>query len=459
MKIKSLFTAIFWFTMLALSCSRDEIGFHEPSGKLLFSADTVVLDTVFNQVRTETYAVKLYNTESKDIRIPKIYLENRSASLYRINVDGKAGFEFSDVPLRAKDSLYVFVEMAPDISSTEIIAEEKLYVESSIAKQYVTLLSVVKDAEFFVSTQENPKVITQNTTWTADKAKIIYGDLEVAAGKIFTIEGGTHLYFNKGATLSLKENSRLLVTGSLGKEVVFRGARNDARYDTLPLNWQGIKMAEGSILKMNYGRIFGGETGISLNKSTAEISNSIIHTFQKFGILSTDSHFRAENLVMNNFGESALALYGGKYEIIHSTIANYWEISPMPALGIFASNMLNGKNTPLDLQVSNSIVYTQNANAAVFRVEGSGFNYKLENNLIKYDQGTAGFSWDGNPNVLNSLKNVDPRFLNRYVAKMNLRVAADSQARGKGNLPKALQVPVDIAGVSRTVFPTIGAYQ
>ncbi len=81
----------FWLALFVISCNRDEIEFDAPSKKLRFSVDTLVVDTVYNQVRSETYAVKIYNDENKDISIPKIYLESGNSSLYRINVDGKAG--------------------------------------------------------------------------------------------------------------------------------------------------------------------------------------------------------------------------------------------------------------------------------------------------------------------------------------------------------------------------------
>jgi hypothetical protein len=91
----------------------------------------LVLDTVYNQVRSETYAVKIYNTENKDITIPRIYLEGGAASPYRINVDGKPGTEFTNVPLRKKDSLYVFVEI-PQANATEAIAEDRVQIETPL---------------------------------------------------------------------------------------------------------------------------------------------------------------------------------------------------------------------------------------------------------------------------------------------------------------------------------------
>lgn len=86
MKSKPILFLSFCALLFIIACNRDEIEFSLPTQKLTFSKDTLVLDTVYNQVRSETYAVKIYNQENKDIKIPRIYLEGGSASPYRINV-------------------------------------------------------------------------------------------------------------------------------------------------------------------------------------------------------------------------------------------------------------------------------------------------------------------------------------------------------------------------------------
>ena len=120
--------------LFVVSCNRDEISFDTPSQKLRFSEDTLVLDTVYNQVRSETYAVKIYNDENKDISIPKIYIEGGANSQYRLNVDGKPGIDFTNVSLRKKDSLYIFVEIAPNSNATEAVSYTHLDVYKRQAK-------------------------------------------------------------------------------------------------------------------------------------------------------------------------------------------------------------------------------------------------------------------------------------------------------------------------------------
>ena len=200
-KLKFILALSFWFLLTAVACNRDDISFESPSQLLRFSADTVFCDTVYNQVRSETYAVKIYNTEDKDVMIPKISLENGSSSLYRINVDGKAGTDFTNVPLRKNDSLYIFVEIAPVANSPEAIAEDRINFQTPAGNQHVTLFSVVQDAEFFIQTDSNPNVLAENTNWTNEKAKIIFGNLTLEAGKILNIQKGTKVYFHKTGTI------------------------------------------------------------------------------------------------------------------------------------------------------------------------------------------------------------------------------------------------------------------
>jgi len=460
MKIKIFLGIAFWALLLLAGCNRDDISFETPTRLLRFSTDTVFCDTVYNQMRSETYAVKVYNNENKDVKIPRIYLEGGSSSLYRINVDGKTGTDFSNIALRKNDSLYVFVEIAPVANAPEAIAEDKVVFESGAGQQKVTLFSVVQDAEYFIQTGDNPVMINDNTTWTNEKVKVIFGNLEVAEGKTLNIEKGTKVYFRKNSGMNFAKNSILNVNGKLGEEVTFRGDRSDTRYDTIPTNWNGIKMEEGSLLTMNYGKLFGGNIGLQLKKNTATISNSIIHTFQNAGIYGINANLTANNVVMNNCGEADLAIAaGGTYNLNYCTIANYWNLYPgLSALGIFASNIWQNENGEpeagdFNMNVRNSIIYGDLPDMILFtKVDGLGFDAQFNNTLLKLSD-NAGFT----PVGQNIIRNEDPKFQNYFTQKMNMRVKDDSPAKGKG-------VPIsgitkDIAGVTRGNPSTLGAYE
>lgn len=462
MKLKIFLGIAFWSLLLLAGCNRDDISFESPTQLLRFSTDTVFCDTVYNQMRSETYAVKVYNNENKDVLIPRIALEGGSGSLYRINVDGKSGTSFENVALRKKDSLYVFVEIAPVANAPEAIAEDKVVFNTPAGEQKVTLFSVVQDAEYFIQTGENPVTINDNTTWTKDKVKVIFGNLNVAEGKTLTMEKGTKVYFRKNSGLNFAKNSGLTVNGALGEEVIFRGDRSDTKYDTLPANWNGIKMEENTQLKMNYARVFGGNVGLQLKKNTAEINNSIFHTFQNVGIYGIHSNLTMNNVVMNNCGEADFAIAaGGTYNLNYCTLANYWNLNPsMSALGIYASDIWQNEDGEPEigdfkLNINNSIIYGDTPDMiSINKSNGNvlAFQYEFKNSLLKFTS-NSGLTI-GNTNTANE----DPKFQNYFTQKMNLRVKEDSPARKKGtNLGTA--TAQDIVKTTRTYPATLGAYQ
>jgi len=469
MKFKLLLAFSFWMLLVAVSCNKDDITFDAPSQQLSFSKDTVFCDTVYHQVRSETYVVKVYNNEDKDVLIPRINLEKGSSSLYRINVDGKPGFDFKDVPLRKKDSMYIFVEIAPEATGPEAIAEDKILFSSGAGQQHVTLFSVVQDAEFFIETPTNPNVISTHTTWNNNKAKIIYGNLTINPNITLDIQPGTKVYFHKNSGMKVSSGASLNINGVFDNEVILRGDRNDPYYDTIPKNWNSIRMEPNSILNMNFARLFGGTRGFDMKQNTANISNSFIHTFFEYGIYAVGSTVTSKNLVMNNCGESCIGIFrGGNHSYTHATIANYSKtMGSFNRNGITATNeWKNAAGTTEQgalqrLDIKNSIVFSDRDNSVNFeQTPGQQFEFLIQNSLIKYSGvPEAGFPFDNNVNVVQSIKNEDPQFLNYFAAKMNLRVKTTSPARGKGNVTVAGTVPFDIVNVSRTTNPTLGAYQ
>ena len=108
----------------------------------------------------------------------------------------------------------------------------------------------------------------------------------------------------------------------------------------------------------------------------------------------------------------------------------------------------------LTLTIKNSIIYGDKENSVVFKpTSGQPFNTTFQNCLLKYGTGSNYAIGTG------SIKNEDPKFQNYFTHRMNLRVKDDSPAKGKGDVGVASTVPQDIVGISRTVAPTIGAYQ
>ncbi|WP_400079326.1 hypothetical protein [Winogradskyella sp. R77965] len=147
--------------LLFWSSCRNDFEFSPSTGNLEFAKDTIYLDTVFTNIGSSTYNLKVYNRSNNDIVIPTIQLENGINSFYRMNVDGgtgevgtpQEGKFFEDVELLAKDSLFIFIETTIDIetlsnSDSQFLYTDKILFDTGSNQQDVDLVTLVKDAVF-----------------------------------------------------------------------------------------------------------------------------------------------------------------------------------------------------------------------------------------------------------------------------------------------------------------------
>src|SRR5690606_7984656 len=96
--------------LVLVSSCRNDFEFEPSTGKLEFSRDTVYLDTVFTNIGSSTYTLKVYNRSKKNIKIPTLRLGEGENSKYRLMVDGMSGKVFNNVELLARDSMFIFIE-------------------------------------------------------------------------------------------------------------------------------------------------------------------------------------------------------------------------------------------------------------------------------------------------------------------------------------------------------------
>ena len=119
---------LFFVLALTFTSCRKDFDTIPSSGKLEFSKTTVYLDTIFTNVSSSTYMLKVYNKSNDDITIPSIALAKGNASKYRLMVDGTSGLDgpdantvgdgkiFPNVEILANDSLFVFIEATAGIA-------------------------------------------------------------------------------------------------------------------------------------------------------------------------------------------------------------------------------------------------------------------------------------------------------------------------------------------------------
>lgn len=518
MKRLLYFFVCFGIVLFWSSC-RNDFDFSPSTGHLEFARDTVYLDTVFNNIGSSTYNLKIYNRSNTDIVIPTIQLERGTESFYRMNVDGGTGLEgikegkfFEDVELLAKDSLFIFIETTIDISrlsglENEFLYTDKILFDAGNNQQDVELVTLVKDAVFIYPQRNNTSNIIEtlsfdvdgdgtpdNTnlqgrfledtelTFTNEKPYVIYGYAGVDYGKTLIIEAGARVHFHKDSGILVTNNATLHINGQLSNdqdllenEVILEGNRLEPLFSDVPGQWGTIWLFNGSTNNtINYTTIKNGTIGVlaegndDSQTDKLTITNSQIYNSSTFGILGRATSITAKNVVINNAGQSAFAgTVGGKYNFTHCTLVNYWNTSfrqfPAVLLNDFAQiNQTSVVTNPLlEANFNNCVIYGNDDPEFILDQQGDVFNFKFSNCLLRFDttnlEGTTNYIFTDTNFYENNIFNEDPDF--KAVFNNKLLIGEDSGANGIGNTMFANQVPFDLLNVSRTASPDAGAYQ
>jgi len=458
MNLKTFVIGLGLASIIGFQSCREDFDYDPISSDLRYSSDTISVDTVYNFSKSETYVLKIYNPENDDRVIPKIFLTRGESSYFNINVDGKAGSYFENVPIRKKDSLFIFVEVnAKEAFANPLYDDEINFVTTNSSKK-IKLLSWIEKAKI-----HSKDATLSSENWNVNEAQVIDGNLTITND--LTIEKGAKVYFKKGASLTIAENANLTVNGALNEEVKFRSARHDNKYDSIPNQWNKIELSPNSSSKINYAKIIGGSTGIHVNQAKLKISNSKIMNNQSYGILAKNATIVGHNLVMNNSNLATLAIeLGGSYEFYHSTFANYFDfaITAGPAYSLYLSNIDDDKNVSALTKAifGNCIFYNNDRkyNAILFeKNDAAAFNYLFDTNIIRNGDKTI-LDVSTAPNFYGSIL-TDPKFENTKYYANKLSVKEDSPAKNAGKASYAQEFPFDYNGNSRINNPTIGAFQ
>lgn len=500
--MRYLLSSLLLLLLISISSCRKDFSTVPSAGNLVFSKDTVYLDTVFTNIGSATYNLKVYNRSNNDITIPDIRLENGTGSKYRLNVDGVPGKSFQNVDILAKDSIFIFVETTIDITSvTNPLYTDKILFDTGANQQDVDLVTLVQDATFIypgrdpvtmeidVLTLDGQATTIQGRfledselTFTNVKPYVIYGYAAVPANKTLTIEAGARVHFHDDSGLIVDDKGSLKVNGSLTDKVVFEGDRLEHSFSTIPGQWGTIWMRAGSVdNEIHHAVIKNGIIGVLVDSipdntnRTLTLSNTEIYNHSNYGILGREANIQGTNLVVGNAGQASLAaIIGGTYNFTHSTFANYWSNGIRQLPTVLVNNFFTFTNSSgqeitetRDLHAANFnnciIDGSSNIEFILDKVDGSLFNFSTTNCMIKFNDidstyaGVEELDFTNTTNYPGVILNGNPHFRNTSI---NDFIIGDlSDAINKANGAFSALVPLDILGVSRTMEPDIGAYQ
>ncbi len=444
------------------SCIEDD--FTTSSSDLLeFSVDTLAFDTVLTEEGTATRRFLVYNRHKKMINISSIILDGNSGGRFYVNVDGVSGESFSNVEIRGKDSIYVFVEanIDPTGHDTPIEIEDKLRFTTNGVEQQVVLTAWGQDV-----TRLRSPLIDTDTHFSGIKPYVIYDTLRVAEGVTLTLDAGVTLMFHDKSGMVV--DGTLIAAGEQGNEINLRGDRLDnvvggTDYDIMAGQWGGIRFSAGSFgNELRYVNMRGSSAGVEIDSAGIDtrklyMLNSVLHNSSSSVLTARHAWIEAAGCEFSDAANDVVALIGGHANFAQCTFANYYLFDIIRGSILSLNYLLPDEadgTSPLMSGNFDNCIFFGNA-TEISPGDLSGSNVLIRNCLF-------GAQGSNDNNFLNCVWGADPLFYTiREEYIFDYRVKEGSPAIGAGDQSLCpIGAETDRYGINRFAGGSIdiGAY-
>lgn len=472
------FFTICLYILFILSCRPEQQFDNNPNLQLVTSLDTVLFDTLFTTINSITKSFKIYNPTSKYLKIEAVEIAGRLASNFRINVNGRSGVYITDVIIRPKDSIWVFVQarIDPTNHNTPYLVTDSILLHLKNKTQKIILIAYGQDAYFHIpthpATSNFPAYSTISGILPNDKPHVFYGLVIIPKDSILIIPAGTKLYMHHNANLVAAYGASLKIFGTKGNEVIIQSDRLDSYYRDLPGNWGRIWLSAGSKDHyIEYAIIKNGKIGIhvdsigSFNLPTLILKNTIVKNMSAAAMFAQGSWVEAQNCIFANAGEILVWLnIGGKYDFRHCTFANFWQYSTRQLPSVIINNYYkdifgNYHVRPIENAFfGNCIVWGQLEDELAFDkypFSSSIYNVNVDHCIVRLSKNLSQY-----PVTFNQvIRNINPLF--EKPDSFNFKLSNGSPAIDVGSHNNCVGISTDIEGKPRIigVAPDMGAYE
>ncbi len=453
---------IFLSVLFFFSCKKDSF-ITSPDASLYTSSDTLSFDTVFTNVGSVTGSFKIFNNNDQKLRISSVKLSGGSSSPFKMNVDGTSSPEVDNLEINKNDSVYVFVQVNvnPSSSTLPFILRDSIEISYNGNTKWVQLQAYGQNAVFLKN-----QLITGNTSWTKTLPYVIIGGLQIDTSATLTIEAGTRIFLHADAPFLV--DGTLIANGTKDEPVTFAGDRLDEDYKDLPAAWPGIYFRNSSknnslthtIINAYQGIVATGLSGNSNPK--LNVSKCRIDNIYDAGILGINTAIYADNCLISNCG-SNINLQGGDYRFINCTVASYgtnYIAHTAPVLQLFNYFTDNGPTQTFAMNAlfQNCIFWgdggTVDDEITTDKQGSSGFSVTFDHVLYKAKNQIP------NVNFISSIKNEDPLFDSIDVAKNIFDFHFNNHPNSPAiNAGITNAFPSDLDDKPRDSNPDIGCYE
>ncbi len=457
------FTGLLVLSLLLLlnSCRKDSF-ITSPEARIGLSIDTLKFDTVFVSAGSTFRTLIIKNENDQQLRLSSLKLMGGSGSVYKMNVDGMPGTQFSNLEIAANDSLFVFVQVNvnPNAANLPFVLRDSILIEFNGNSKKIQLEAWGRNAHFY-----RDRVISSNETWNNDLPYVILGSLVIPDGQTLTINKGCRIYVHADAPLIV--DGTLIVNGEkdTADRVYFQGDRLDEPYKNYPASWPGLfflsnakdNVLNYAVIKNAYQAI--GMQGPAVNSNPKlTLNETVIDNAYDAGVIAINSSLRARNCLISNCGKNLYLVQGGTYQFTHCTVvtyANRFIEHKEPVLTL--SNTANSITNSLDAVFRNCIFWGENGvvtdEVLVQKSGSSSFNVNFDYNLWKVETPPA------NSTITQAINNQAPLFdsINTSDNYYDFRLKTGSPALNKGVNAGIL---TDLDGKVRPVgLPDLGSFE
>lgn len=462
--MKKLLLPAFLLALAFFSCKKDSF-ITSGDARVNISTDSLRFDTVFTSVGSVTQSFKIRNDNEQQLRLSSVKLMGGSASPFKININGIAANELSNIEIAAEDSIYIFVSVTvnPTAANLPFILSDSISIQYNGNQRWVQLEAYGQNAVFM-----NGQDITVNTTFTNAKPYVILDYLRVAPGVTLTVLPGARIYSHANAPIII--DGTINATGMPGNKIIFTGDRLDAPYRDFPAGWPGIIFRSSSInnvfqfaeIKNAYQAMVVDQPSVNANPKLT-LQQCMIDNAYDAGILSINSSVTASNVLISNCANNIAIQGGGVYNFTHCTVASFsnnYLLHRTPVLAVANYTVQNGVPVVNNLQAAftNCIFWGDDGfvdNEIVVNKEGAApFAVNISNSLYRSAMDPA------NATLTDVLKNQDPLFdsidvTNRYYDFRHTKSPAPGLETGT-----ATPITKDLDNNNRPVgLPDMGCYE